>query len=481
MTTQVLDRRSAASADVDDRAAAIKRLHDATAYYTSEPIVRQLLATFNWPVGGRRLVDSSCGDGAFLGAALELLLDREPHASDAQLVEQIQGWEIHYFAAAESRERIAKLLIARGRGAQRARCIATQMVTHGDFLTEGPQQPTWDCVAGNPPFLRYAHLPSILRTQYESELPDYSRGDMLHSFIDRCTLTLRAGGEIALVTSDRWLFAQCAAQLREVVGQRLGVHHLKRLDSSSAFYRPKNRRAGQPPRIHPVAVVLREAHLCEQALTRAPIYPEADDTAYAGWRKLGEVAGVRLAPWLGPEGIFVIDEPTARAAQIPSELLVPVVDTANIRGGVLTASTRFAIRTSRDHEPPEAVMRHIEANYDRMPRTKQRAAKRWLPPESFARMDLSKSSLLIPRIAASLRPVRIPAGILPLDHGISIVSAGELELDEIERALLHPDVEAWVRARAPRLENGYFSLTTTLLRELPVPPVRSARAEGDLP
>ncbi|KVP98090.1 hypothetical protein WJ96_05840 [Burkholderia ubonensis] len=447
---------------------AIEQLHEATAFYTAEPVVDQLLDMLNWPTGDSRLVDTSCGDGAFLDAALRRLLKAEPHISGSRIAHLVQGWEIHYFAAAEARNRMVRILVEHGHPTSSATAIAEEMVTHGDFLVQGPRTPTWDCVAGNPPFLRYANLPAILRTEYERTLPDYSQGDMLHSFIDRCTLTLRPQGEIALVTSDRWLFTQCAAELRAVVGQRMGLHHLERLDCSSAFYRAKTRRAGQPPRIHPVAVVLREADQCDTALTREPIYPEADDASYAGYRALSEVANVRLAPWLGKHGLFVVDQSTADAAGIPSSLLVPAVDTDNIKGGVLSPPTKFAIRTFRGIEPPPEVMRHLDANMHLLAKTKIRATQRWLPPESFERMDLSQPCLLIPRIAASLRPVRVPAGILPLDHGISIVTAGDATLDQLEEALMRPESEAWVRARAPRLENGYFSLTTTLLRSLPL-------------
>lgn len=447
---------------------AIERLHDATAFYTAEPVVDQILARLAWPAGERRLVDTSCGDGAFLVAALKLLLEREPGIDDGRLAYLIQGWEIHYFAAAECRRRLTHTLVQHGRSPGGAESVATAMVTCGDFLLDGPSDPAWDCVVGNPPFLRYAHLPAVLRAEYERTLPDYSRGDMLHSFIDRCARTLRPGGEIAIVSSDRWLFSQCSAQLRQVIGERLGVHHLERLDCSSAFYRPKNRRAGQPPRIHPVALVLRERSQAQTALSRAPIYPDAEEAQHAGCRPLSEVAHVRLAPWLGKHGLFVVDRGTAAAAMIPPELLVPVVDTDNIKGGRLSEPTKFAIRTYRNIEPPEAVLRHLDTNMHLLARTKRRTTQRWLPPEGFERMDLDRPSLLIPRIANRLRPVRVPAGILPLDHGISIVSAGAATLDQLEEALSRPEAEEWVRARAPRLENGYFSCTTTLLRGLPV-------------
>lgn len=451
-----------------ERELAIEQLHESTSFYTSEPIVDQLLDMLAWPSGSRSLVDPSCGDGAFLGAALRRLLTVESAASDARIAQLVQGWEIHYFAAAEARSRLARILVEHGRDAARAQALAQEMVTQGDFLTQGPQSATWDCVAGNPPFLRYANLPELLRNEYMLNLPDYSRGDILHSFIDRCTLVLKAGGEIALVTSDRWLFSQNAAELRSVVGQRMGLRHLARLDCASAFYRPKNRRSGQPPRIHPVAVVLSEAKYCAIPLTSAPIYPEADEAAYVGCRPLSDVAAIRLAPWLGKHGLFVVNQATADAAEIPSELLVPAIDTDNMKGGVLSAPTKFAIRTFRNVEPPASVLKHLDANMHLLARTKVRTTQRWLPPESFEQMDLSQPRLLIPRIACSLRPVRVPAGILPLDHGISIVGAGEMTLDQLEHALMQPEAEAWVRARAPRLENGYFSLTTTLLRSLPV-------------
>lgn len=451
-----------------ERERAIEQLHNSTSFYTAEPIVDQLLDMLAWPSDSRKLVDPSCGDGAFLGAALERLLTVEPDASDARIAGLVQGWEIHYFAAAEARQRLERILVGHGRSAARAQAVAQGMVSQGDFLTEGPQAATWDCVAGNPPFLRYANLPTILREEYERTLPDYSRGDILHSFIDRLTLVLNAGGEIALVTSDRWLFTENAAALRARVGQRMGIRHLARLDCASAFYRPKSRRSGQPPRIHPVAVVLSEKRYCTIALTSAPIYPEADDAAYVGCNPLESVAAVRLAPWLGKHGLFVIDKATAVAADIPAEMLVPAIDTDNMKGGVLSAPTKFAIRTYRNIEPPASVLAHLDANMHLLARTKVRTTQRWLPPESFEKIDLTQERLLIPRIANSLRPVRVPAGILPLDHGISIVGAGAMTLDQLEEALLRPEAEAWVRARAPRLENGYFSLTTKLLRALPV-------------
>lgn len=65
-------------------------------------------------------------------------------------------------------------------------------------------------------------------------------------------------------------------------------------------------------------------------------------------------------------------------------------------------------------------------------------------------------------------PVRVPPGVLPVNHNLSIVRAGRLSIDELEALLNLPAANDWMRHHAAPLENGYRSLTTRLLRNLPV-------------
>ena len=448
-----------------EREAAIEALHASTAIYTAEPVVEQLLDMLDWPNGDRRLVDPSCGDGAFLGQALQRLLVAYPGIDDAHLVHVLEGWEIHFFAVAEARARLAGILASHGRSLAAARQLVEMIVRHGDFLLEGPREPIYHAIAANPPYLRFVNVPQPLRGDYERECPDYAQADMLHSFLDRCVLSLHADGEIAAVTADRWLMNASAAKLREKIGQRLGIAHLERLDVKSAFYRPKMRRRGAPPRIHPIGLVLRHASQCSARLTKAPVYPGADAEEEQDGPILGEVASVRIAPWLGTPGIFLIDQVTG--AKLPRDELVPAIDTDDITGGRLGSPKRFAIRTRKDERPSDLVLQHLQANMHRMcPRG--RRSPEWLPPETFDKFDLSRPYLLVPRIAKTLKPVRVPAGVLATNHNLSIVSAGDKTLEELEAILSSERTMQWVSQRAPRLENGYYSLTTTLLRKLPV-------------
>lgn len=84
-----------------------------------------------------------------------------------------------------------------------------------------------------------------------------------------------------------------------------------------------------------------------------------------------------------------------------------------------------------------------------------RSAIRWLPPEPFHRFDLSQPLLLVPRIARTLTLVRVPAGILPVNHNLSIVRAGAMKLDAIEAILRSHAARDWFEQRAAPLETVF--------------------------
>lgn len=451
------------------RQQAIDQLHAATAIYTAEAVVDDLLDRIEWPMGNRSLVDPSCGDGIFLGQALRRLLRLDPGASQGQLLRLLEGWEIHPGAAAQARERIRTILVEHGRSLTQATATAKKMIRNEDFLMSGPVSgKKYFAIVGNPPYLRFANVPEELRQDYLSVVPDYARADLLHPFLARCPDLLEDGGVVAGVTADRWLFNETAAKLRAALGSHLGIEHLQRLDPSTAFYQAKTRSRGTPPRIHPVAIVMRRSSAGMIALTGAAIYPDAanDDDDDAVGRTLGDVAEVRLAPMMDKVGAWLIG--ADEAVHFPKSNLIPAVDTDDLVRGRLGAPRRFVLSFGPDEEPPPEVLAHIDARWERLPKRYRRAARRWLTPERTHGLDLTRPSLMVPRIANTLRPIRVPPGVLPVNHNLSIVAARGLPLDHIEAALSSEEADRWIRARAPRLENGFLSITTSLLRRVPI-------------
>lgn len=448
------------------RAQAIDELHAATAIYTSEPAVDQLLARINWPDGDASIADCSAGDGQFLVRALSKLLSTR-HVDDEMLPTLIQGWEIHPAAAAQARARLAAVLISFGRSGVQAQEVANRIVLNKDFLTEGPTEATYSAIIGNPPYLRMVSIPALLREEYSLVVPKYALPDLMFSFLDRCAKVLRPGGQMGLIVSDRWMSNSGAAALREALGSRLSIEYMERVDPTSVFHRSKQRRAGTPARVHPVLVIFGATG---QAITKAAIYPGIDPAKYAAYPTLDSIARIRIAPWLDAPGIWTISEDQVRASGIPHQFLVPAVDTDDVRDRELGAPRRFAIRTMPKETPCDAIVEHLRSQMHRMSKRGLRIlqAGKWAPPERFHNFDLSQPSLLVPRIAKTPKAVRLPIGTLPLNHNLSIVSSGPEGLKLVERALQSDVAAEWMRDHAPRLEDGYYSLCTTLLRKMPV-------------
>lgn len=452
-----------------EREQAIDEVHLATAIYTTTSVVEGLLDRIDWPNCGGRLLDPSAGDGAFLVCALQRLA---PVPGDFEKLDRVRGYEFHAGAVEDARARVAGTL--RGLGWERgmAHSAACRVVEQRDFLTEGGADPI-DWLVGNPPYLRYARLPDFFKSLYAKTVAKHAIGDLLHAFVDRVSEILTDGGAIAIVTSDRWLFSQSAAELRRRIGARVALDHVARLDVSTSFYRPKIRRAGSLPRIHPVEVVMRRTGNGVLPITEQPISPDgAEDSPWDG-PTLDDVATIRLAPWLGPHGIFTVDRDVAERLR-PYADLVPVVDTDDVNPVTdqLSAPVRFAIRTQRNQEPAPVIAAHLQSTRHRMPARGQRGPY-WVPPESLP-AAWPGPALMVPRIARGIRVIELPVGVQAINHNLTVIrkAEGGASLAAIREALLSPHAAEWITRHAPRLENGYLSITTSLLRRLPFKPER---------
>lgn len=442
------------------RAATIDAIHHATAIYTAPEEIGALLDRLDWPAVGGRLLDPGAGNGGVLVSALARLdLAREDVAAAAYAV---RGYEFHPGAVAVARRRVADHLLARGWSGCAAGVAAAQIVEERDFLLSPVPVATFSVIAANPPYWRALSLPAEYRVDYEAMVAPHAQADLLYAYLQRAADIVAPGGVIGLVTSDRWLLNASSAELRRRLGLRFAVRDLRRLDSTSAFYRPKTRAKGTPARVHPVSLVLDPSGR-GAALTAAP-FP-LDGVRAGEGVPLRDLATILLAPWLGPDGIFVIRDP----ALAPGAVLVPVVEPDDIDPATdrLTGSTRWAIQTSAAEEPAPAVLAHLDRELHRMPRSGRRTA-RWVPPETFVgRLPLSVDAVMVPRIAKRLRAVPLPAGTMPINHNLVVVSGRSPAT--LVRWLTHPAVQEQAAALSLRLESGYASFTATLLRQLLIP------------
>lgn len=441
------------------RREAIDAIHRGTAIYTAVPEIEALLDRLGWPDRGESLLDPGCGNGGFLVAALGRL-DLEVDDVD-EAVRRVHGYEFHDGAALSARKAVTTHLLSRGWRDARAEKAAEAIVEVRDFLLSPVPVGRWDVIAANPPYWRYANLPPEYRFDYEAAVPAHAKADLLYAYLQKSADIVAEGGRIGLVTADRWLLNSGSAKLRARIGSRYSVEDVRRLDSASAFYRPKSRSRGTPARVHPVSIVLKPGGGGRE-LSESPFMIE--EMPHVDGVPLSEIATIRLAPWLGPDGIFMVD----RKGSIPDSELVPCYEPEDIDAltGVLGEPRRWAIATGRAQPGPE-IMAHLDETLHAMPK-RGRQRLRWLPPEPFeGKLPLAVDSILVPRISRTLKPVLLPAGSMPVNHNLVVVAGCEPET--LAAMLSDPRVGAQADAMALRLESGYRSYTATLLRNLVIP------------
>jgi hypothetical protein len=91
----------------------------------------------------------------------------------------------------------------------------------------------------------------------------------------------------------------------------------------------------------------------------------------------------------------------------------------------------------------------------------------WIPPERITE-HLDQERLVVPRIARELKAVVVPAGVLPINHNLSVCAVNGQGLATVRGILTCERSQEWFRKTADRLENGYFSVKTRSLRRLPI-------------
>lgn len=188
-------------------------------YYTSVRVA-EWLCTWAIQDANNTVLEPSCGDGAFLEAAMHRF--QALGASPDQIAANLTGIEIIAAEAKSARDRLKPLL---GKAAQ-------DVVQNSDFFSwwQGTTQPAYNAIVGNPPFIRYQSFPEPHRARAMAimgaqGLKPNKLTNIWVPFVVAATASLKVGGRLALVLPAEILQVTYAAQLRSFL-----TSHFKRID-----------------------------------------------------------------------------------------------------------------------------------------------------------------------------------------------------------------------------------------------------------
>ena len=305
-------------------------------YYTTARVAEWLCA---WAIqdADDNVLEPSCGDGAFLEAAIHRL--KALGASADQITTNLMGVEI---IEAEAKRACDRLEVLLGKAAQ-------TVVQNTDFFGwwQGTEQPTYDVIIGNPPFIRYQSFPEPHRARAmaimgEQGLKPNKLTNIWVPFVVAATASLKVDGRLALVLPAEILQVTYAAQLRSYL-----TDHFRRIDvvaCNELFFE----KAEQEVVLLLADGALKcasESNVCRVAMTEAGRVSDITDRTPAALLKAAKPKTIQHdnEKWLK----YFLDNKQIEfmRALREAEITAPMFAHASIDVGVVTGKNEFFVLT----------------------------------------------------------------------------------------------------------------------------------------
>lgn len=217
------------------------------AVFTRPEVVDLILDLVDYRPGlhrlaSRRVLEPSCGNGAFVLRVVQRLIDSEqrifPHGvdwMDATLDVAVRAVDIDGLAVDALMDAVSERLLAAGCPHPRARELAGKWLWRTDFLLhEWSEQ--FDVVIGNPPYVRIEDLPRPVLQRYRSLYGTLSdRADLYVAFMERGLQLLSCGGVLGFITANRFAKNLYGRGLRRLIADRYRVRYFLNLEHTQPF------------------------------------------------------------------------------------------------------------------------------------------------------------------------------------------------------------------------------------------------------
>lgn len=469
-------------------------------------------------LGVQKLLEPSCGHGAFLRAAALRLLDSA--RLHGRRIEDLGGalasFDIDEEHVFRSRAVLIEVLEAANVDRATAEVLTEQWVKHGDFLL-APIHDRFDFVVGNPPYVRIEEFSQRLQAEYRRRFRTiFDRADLYVAFIERSLDLLSDVGVLSFICADRWILNQYGRKLREFIVSRFHVrayidlHQASPFDSDVIAYPSVfvigRERSGCGTQVASLAtgnqeecLALLEAidgNIQAAAVSEYPQWfvgespwvlssPDRLEVLRSLERQFPSLeeagrATVRIGVATGCDAVYVVPAD----ADIEPSRLVPLVMRDDIVQGRINNGRRCVINTSDERGPISLddyprLQAYFEANEQAIRHrhvSKQNRAN-WFKTIDRVYPDLvSKPKLLIPDIAGA-NEVAFDRGEFYPHHNLYFVTASEWDLEVLGALLSSRMALFFVWSYAVKMRGGYLRFQAQYLRRIRVPSPESISAD----
>lgn len=216
------------------------------AIYTKIDIVELILDLVGYLPDKRklssfRLLEPSCGDGAFIQSVVRRLVASERIYAgyvdwqSPALSKSVRAMDLSAAAVDRARTQIVDSLVREGCPPDRALELATVWAVQGDFLL-AQWTDEFSFVVGNPPYVRLEDLPKPVLAAYRSSFSTLKdRADIYIAFFERGLQLLSADGALVFICANRFVKNQYGTALRQLISERFRVRHYINLEHTQPF------------------------------------------------------------------------------------------------------------------------------------------------------------------------------------------------------------------------------------------------------
>lgn len=480
-------------------------------------------------LGGRRLVEPSCGTGAFLVPAVERLIQScATHGRDLREMDAaVRAYDLLEANTQRARKELLDVLVRGGLLEHEACELVNRWVTTADFLLYDHEPDSADFVVGNPPYLRLEHVAKPVMDAYRRVCPTMrGRADIYVGFFERGLQLLKPGGSLGYICADRWMRNQYGSHLRAEITRTAAIDAVITMHDVDAFE--------DDVAAYPAIVVLGRHKQGSAVVARAGAgFSAVDAQRLATWshgrghsRATKSFSAHRVAGWSGgtvpwpsgsPAGLTLVASlegrfPPLQDARtgtrvgigvatgcddllitsdpdlVESDRLLPLLRAHDIASGDVLWSGRSLVNPWDrnglvDLDDYPRLRAYLEEHEVRLRRrhVAMRRPRDWY--RTIDRVDdalAARPKLLLPDMKSASHPVLDEGGFYP-HHNLYHVTSVEWDLEVLGGLLLSDIANLFVGAYCVRMRGGTYRFQAQYIRRIRVPAVtdvpRSAKRE----
>lgn len=462
-----------------------------------------------------RLLEPSCGTGAFLVRAVERLLASAKRRG-IRLSPQsdcITAFDIDPEHVEASRDAVEMALKDGGVSGTLARRLSENWVKEGDFLLASLEQ--YDAVVGNPPYIRIEQLSPKLQAEYRRRYVSlFDRADLYVAFIEYGLNLLKPSGTLSFVCADRWILNRYGAPLRKTIADRFKVQCYIDLHNTSPFeseviaypaiFAISPGKSASVPVFQFQNASPEECEAVSEKLAGRTPRTELTSFCYETWftddepwvlghpdslkalRQLEarfqplEADGqtkVRIGVATGNDAIYIV----TKDADIEKDRLIPLVMRSDIEVGKIKSNGHFVINTFNkagqilDLAKYPKLKRYLHKhNADIMRRhVAQNNASSWFRTIDRVYPELvSAQKLLIPDIAGANEVVLDDGNFYP-HHNLYYITSTTWDMEVLGGLLSSKVALFFIWSYAVRMHGNYLRFQAQYLRKIRLPAPKS--------